>query len=79
VVEFEEDIEVLEMREAAGLVILGVGLSIYRFIAGFAIILIPILELQMLPVYLILIEGTICIIQILIDLKHHPHHQNSNF
>jgi len=78
VVEFEEDIEVLEMREAAGLVILGVGLSIYRFIAGFAIILIPILELQMLPVYLILIEGTICI-TILIDLKHHPHHQISNF
>jgi len=54
-------------------------LSVYRLIAGFAIILIPILELQMLPVYLILIISTICIIQILIDLKHHPHHQNSNF
>jgi hypothetical protein len=54
-------------------------LSVYRFIAGLAIILIPILELQMLPVYLILIVGTICIIQILIDLKHHPHHRISNF
>ena len=54
-------------------------LSVYRLIAGFAIILIPILELQMLPVYLILIISTICIIQILIDLKHHPHHRISNF
>ena len=54
-------------------------LSVYRLIAGFAIILIPILELQMLPVYLILIVSTICIIQILIDLKHHPHHRISNF
>jgi low temperature requirement protein LtrA len=54
-------------------------LSLYRFIAGVAIILIPILKLQILPVFLILIVGTICIIQILIDLKHHPHHRISNF
>jgi low temperature requirement protein LtrA len=54
-------------------------LSVYRFIAGFAIILIPILKLQILPVFLILIVGTICIIQILIDLKHHPHHRIFSF
>jgi len=54
-------------------------LSVYRFIAGVAIILIPILKLQMLPVFLILIVGTICIILILLDLKHHPHHRIPNF
>jgi low temperature requirement protein LtrA len=50
-------------------------LSVYRFTAGFAIILIPILGLALLPVVLILIVSMICIIQILLDLKHHPHHR----
>jgi antibiotic biosynthesis monooxygenase (ABM) superfamily enzyme len=50
-------------------------LSFYRFIAGFAIILIPILGFAMLPILLILIISMICIIQILLDLKHHPHHR----
>jgi low temperature requirement protein LtrA len=50
-------------------------LSVYRFIAGLAIIIIPILQIQMLPLFLILIVSAICIIQIVIDLKHHPHHR----
>jgi low temperature requirement protein LtrA len=54
-------------------------LSVYRFIAGLAIVFIPILKIQMLPVVLILIVATICIIMILIDLKHHPHHRIANF
>lgn len=38
-------------------------LSFYRFMVGFAT----------LPILLILIKSMICIIQILLDLKHHPH------
>jgi low temperature requirement protein LtrA len=50
-------------------------LSVYRFIAGFAIILIPMLGLAMLPILLILIVSMVCIMQVALDLKHHPHHR----
>ena len=50
-------------------------LSMYKFFAGFAIILVAVLQIQMLPLSLILIVSGICIIQILIDLKQHPHHK----
>jgi low temperature requirement protein LtrA len=50
-------------------------LSMYKFFAGFAIILVAVLQIQMLPLSLILIISGICIIQILVDLKQHPHHK----
>lgn len=49
--------------------------SIYRFIAGFVIVLIPVLAIPILPLALILIISVICAIQIVIDLRHHPHHR----
>jgi low temperature requirement protein LtrA len=49
--------------------------SIYRFIAGFAIILIAVLAIGVLPLVLILIITVICIIQIILDLRLHPHHR----
>jgi hypothetical protein len=49
--------------------------SLYRFIAGFVIVLIPILAIAILPLVLILIISIICIIQIILDLRHHPHHR----
>ena len=49
--------------------------SVYRFIAGFVILLVPILAIPILPLALILIISVICAIQIIIDLRHHPHHR----
>jgi low temperature requirement protein LtrA len=49
--------------------------SVYRFIAGFVILLIPILAIPILSLVLILIISVICAIQIVIDLRHHPHHR----
>jgi low temperature requirement protein LtrA len=49
--------------------------SVYRFLAGFVILLIPILAIPVLPLPLILIISVICAIEIVIDLRHHPHHR----
>ncbi len=49
--------------------------SVCRFIAGFVIILIPILAVAILSLVSILIITVICIIQVILDLRHHPHHQ----
>jgi len=49
--------------------------SVYRFIAGFVILLVPILAIPILPLALILIISVICAIQIIIDLRYHPHHR----
>jgi low temperature requirement protein LtrA len=49
--------------------------SVYRFLAGFVILLIPVLAIPILPLALILIISVICAIQIVIDLRHHPHHR----
>jgi low temperature requirement protein LtrA len=49
--------------------------SVYRFLAGFVILLIPILAIPILPLPLILIISVICAIEIVIDIRHHPHHR----
>lgn len=49
--------------------------SVYRFIAGLVIVLIPVLGIAVLPLVLILIISVICIVQIIVDLRHHPHHR----
>lgn len=65
----------LSMSYAGGERKLMMQLSAYRFIAGFAIILIPLLGFAMLPILLILILSMVCIMQVVLDLKHHPHHR----
>jgi uncharacterized membrane protein HdeD (DUF308 family) len=47
--------------------------SVYRFIAGFVIVRIPLLAIAILPLMLILLITVICVIQIILDLRHHPH------
>ena len=49
--------------------------SVHRFIAGFVIVLIPLLAIAVLPLILILLITVICVIQIILDLRHHPHHR----
>jgi len=49
--------------------------SVYRFIAGFVILLVPILAVPILPLALILIISIICALQIVIDLRYHPRHR----
>jgi low temperature requirement protein LtrA len=49
--------------------------SVHRFIAGFVIVLIPVMAIAILPLLLILIITVICIMQIIFDLRHHPHHR----
>ena len=49
--------------------------SVHRFIAGFIIVLIPVMAIAILPLLLILIITVICIMQIIFDLRHHPHHR----
>jgi low temperature requirement protein LtrA len=49
--------------------------SVHRFIAGFVIVLIPPLAIAILPLVLILIITVICVIQIILDLRHHPYHR----
>jgi low temperature requirement protein LtrA len=50
-------------------------LSFYRFIAGLAIIIIPVFTIRILPSVLIIIITIICMMQIILDLRHHPHHR----
>jgi low temperature requirement protein LtrA len=50
-------------------------MSVHRFIAGLAIITIPILTIRILPSVLVLIITIICMMQIILDLRHHPHHR----
>ena len=48
---------------------------VYRFIASFVILLIPILAVPILPLAIILIISIISALQIAIDLRYHPHHR----
>ncbi len=50
-------------------------LYFYRFIAGLAIITIPVFTIRILPSVLIMIITIICMMQIILDLRHHPHHR----
>jgi low temperature requirement protein LtrA len=50
-------------------------LYFYKFIAGLAIITIPVFTIRILPSVLIMIITIICMMQIILDLRHHPHHR----
>jgi low temperature requirement protein LtrA len=47
----------------------------YRIIPAVMILLIPILRIPLSPFLLVCILAAICILQIVIDLKQHPHHR----
>jgi low temperature requirement protein LtrA len=47
----------------------------YRIISACMILLIPILRISLSPILLVCILAAICIAQIVIDLKQHPHHR----
>jgi low temperature requirement protein LtrA len=49
--------------------------AIYRIIPAVMILLIPILRIPLSPLLLVCILAAICIVQIVIDLKQHPHHR----
>jgi low temperature requirement protein LtrA len=49
--------------------------AIYRIIPAVMILLIPILRIPLSPFLLVCILAAICIVQIVIDLKQHPHHR----
>jgi low temperature requirement protein LtrA len=47
----------------------------YRIISGIVIISIAILHLELLPVVLMFILAVVCALQIIFDLRDHPHHR----
>ena len=49
--------------------------AIYRIISGIAIVTIAILGLKLLPVVLMFILAFVCALQIVLDLRDHPHHR----
>jgi low temperature requirement protein LtrA len=49
--------------------------AIYRIIPAVMILLIPIFRIPLSPFLLVCILAAICIVQIVIDLKQHPHHR----
>lgn len=49
--------------------------AIYRIISGIVILAIPIFGLKLLPVVLMFILAVVCALQIIFDLRDHPHHR----
>jgi low temperature requirement protein LtrA len=49
--------------------------AIYRIISGIVIIIIAILGLKLYPVVLMFILAFVCALQIVLDLRDHPHHR----
>ncbi|MDQ4014160.1 MAG: hypothetical protein M3136_00140, partial [Thermoproteota archaeon] len=49
--------------------------AIYRIVSAAVILLIPILNVQLLPFSLVSILAAICAAQIVIDLRQHPYHR----
>jgi low temperature requirement protein LtrA len=47
----------------------------YRFISAFIVIMIAVLGVKILPITLLLTISIVCIIQVIIDLRYHPHHR----
>lgn len=49
--------------------------AFYRIISGITVITIAILGLKLYPVVLMLILAVVCVLQIVLDLRDHPHHR----
>jgi low temperature requirement protein LtrA len=54
---------------------IGLKWLFYRFISAFIVIMIAVLGVKVLPITLLLTISIVCIIQIIIDLRYHPHHR----
>ena len=61
--------------EANSLRRMGLKWFFYRFVSAFVIIMIAILNVKMIPIMLLFTISLICIIQVVIDLRYHPHHR----
>ncbi len=54
---------------------IGLKWLFYRFISAFIVIMIAVLGVKILPITLLLTISIVCIIQVIIDLRYHPHHR----
>jgi low temperature requirement protein LtrA len=54
---------------------IGLKWLFYRFTSAFVVIMIAVLGVKVLPITLLFTLAIVCIIQILIDLRYHPHHR----
>jgi len=54
---------------------IGLKWLFYRFISAFIVIMIAVLDVKVLPITLLYGIAIVCIIQIIIDLRYHPHHR----
>ena len=54
---------------------IGLKWLFYRFTSAFVVIMIAVLEVKVLPITLLFTLAIVCIIQIIIDLRYHPHHR----
>lgn len=54
---------------------IGLKWLFYRFVSACVIIMIPVVGIKIIPMILLFTISLICIIQVIIDLKYHPHHR----
>ena len=54
---------------------IGLKWLFYRFTSAFIVIMIAVLGVKVLPITLLFTLAVVCIIQIIIDLRYHPHHR----
>ncbi|MGN6624557.1 MAG: low temperature requirement protein A [Candidatus Nitrosocosmicus sp.] len=61
--------------EANSLRIIGLKWFFYRFISALAVLTMAIVDIKITPITLLFAISLICIIQVAIDLRYHPHHR----
>ncbi|MGN6629475.1 MAG: low temperature requirement protein A [Candidatus Nitrosocosmicus sp.] len=61
--------------EANSLRIIGLKWFFYRFISALAVLTMAIVDIKITPITLLFAISLICIIQVAIDLRNHPHHR----
>jgi low temperature requirement protein LtrA len=61
--------------EANSLRITGLKWFFYRFISALAVLMMAIVDIKITPITLLFAISLICIIQVAIDLRNHPHHR----
>jgi low temperature requirement protein LtrA len=65
----------LILFEANSLRITGLKWFFYRFISALAVLTMAIVDIKITPITLLFAISLICIIQVAIDLRNHPHHR----
>jgi low temperature requirement protein LtrA len=61
--------------EANSLRVIGLKWFFYRFISALAVLTMAIVDIKITPITLLFAISLICIIQVAIDLRNHPHHR----